>query len=95
MWTKQPAEVLDYEFDFSAWLTSVGESAIESHVAMVDIVNPPNGLEIQSSEVMNDNLVKVWCIKGEDTVKYKVTVRITTPAGRVKEAESYLTVKEK
>ena len=84
---KQPVEVLDYDIDYSEWLTE-GDN-VES--AIVEVA--PNGLVVESVFI-NDPRVKVWLSGGTDSVQYKVTVTATTAEGRVKQEEFKIRVKD-
>lgn len=84
---KQPAEVQDYDIDFSAYLTFHADTAV-SHVVIVD-----PGITLMSS-TLNAGVVKVWLSGGASKTSYKVTARLTTTGGRVKEAEIVVRVKE-
>jgi hypothetical protein len=46
------------------------------------------------SSSLADGVVKVWLSGGTDRQKYKVTARLTTDGGRVKEADIAVRVKE-
>lgn len=85
--TKQPADVQDYDIDFNAYLSSMGDTAL-SHTVTADA-----GLSVMSS-TLNSGVVKVWLSGGTDGVQYKVTATLTTAAGRVKQAEIVVKVKE-
>ena len=85
--TKQPAEVQDYDIDFREYLTSVADTGV-SHTVTVE-----PGITLVSSS-LNSGVVKVWLSGGTDRQKYKVTARLTTDGGRVKEADIAVRVKE-
>lgn len=85
--TKQPAEVVDYDLDYTDWLTA-GDNVVSS-VITVDIV----GLTIVSV-LINDPRVKIWVSGGTDKVTYKLTVTTTTDEGRVKQDEFKIKVKD-
>ena len=84
---KQPAEVQDYDIDFREYLTSVSDTGV-SHTVTVE-----PGITLVSSSLA-DGVVKVWLSGGTDRQKYKVTARLTTDGGRVKEADIAVRVKE-
>lgn len=98
-WTKQPAELLDYDVSFADFLT-LRTDTIQSHFVVVD-----SGIELESSELVAgvtetgnitvaDSVVKVWLSGGEDKVTYLVTVTAITVGGRTKEVDFYVKVKE-
>jgi hypothetical protein len=84
---KQPAEVLDYDVDFSDWLDADTISSVVATAA--------TGLNVASSIFSNTTkIVKVWLNGGTTGNTYKVTVRVTTGVGRVKEVDFNLVVTE-
>jgi hypothetical protein len=86
---KQPDEVLDYDVDFSEWLT--GGDTIQSHSVAADA-----GIVVDSSTVSAPTqTVKVWLSGGTDGVTYKVTVTVVTVSGRTKQKEFKVKVKER
>jgi hypothetical protein len=85
--TKQPAEVQDYDIDFGEYLSTVSDTAL-THTVVAD-----TGITVQSSS-LTGGVVKVWLAGGTTGTKYKITARLTTTGGRVKEAEVVVKVKE-
>lgn len=86
---KQPSEVQDYDVDFSQWLAALADTAVSA------TVTADTGITINSFAVNTGyGLVKVWASGGTDGNKYKVTVRLTTSAGRLKEADITIRVRE-
>lgn len=90
-YTKQPADVQDYDVDFQTEFLS----------AMADIAPGPAGLVVLADAgihldtySLNNGLAKVWLSGGTDGNSYKVTVTLTTTAGRVKQVEFVIKVKE-
>lgn len=94
---KQPAEILDYDIDFSEFLAdgdtliSTGNPAVPSPLNVV--VTPP-GLTLGPTFVLSGVTLKQWLSGGTDGVKYKVTVTATSNAGRVKQVEFVVRVKD-
>lgn len=94
---KQPADILDYDIDFSGFLAdgdtllSTGNPAVPSPLNVV--VTPP-GLTLGSTFVLGGVMLKQWLSGGTDGVKYKVTVTATSNAGRVKQVEFVVRVKD-
>jgi hypothetical protein len=70
---KDPDAVLDYQFDWSAWLAG---DTIASHAVTV-----PTGLTLVSSS-NSSTAVTVWLSGGVAGVSYPVTCHIVTAAGR-------------
>lgn len=85
---KQPADQLDYDLDFSDWITAgdiiTGAAAISSD---------PTKLTILSTAVLGQ-VVKVWLSGGENGATYKVTTTISTQQGRIKELDFKVRVRE-
>ena len=86
-YTKQPVEVLDYDFSFTDYLQSVNDTAV-SHTAVAT-----TGLTVKTS-TLSRGVVKVFVSGGVDGETYKVSATITTQGGRVKQADIQLKVKE-
>lgn len=85
--TKQPIEVLDYDVDYSNWL-STGDS-IQSATASIS----PPGLTLSNVQV-NGSIAKIWLSGGANDTLYKVTVNLTTTGGRISQEEFYVFVKD-
>lgn len=85
--TKQPSENIDHLIDMSAWTPA------DDSVVSVTATAVPQGLTIfvSGSTTLKP---KVWLGKGIDGVEYQVTALITTNAGRVKEVDFKLQVRE-
>ena len=83
---KQPAEILDYDVDFSDWLADRNDTPL-SYTAEATA-----GITLDGS-TLTGNVVKVL-LSGGTPGRYKITIRLTTDAGLVKEAEFFVTVKE-
>ena len=87
---KQPADVQDFDIDFSEWLAGMSDTAPGPGGA---IVEADAGITILSS-VLTDGVVKVWTSGGTDGTTYKITATVTTEGNRVKQAEIKIKVKE-
>jgi hypothetical protein len=85
---KQPGDVLDFNVDFSKWITE--DDVITTIEAVID---PTGAAVIDAVENVNP-VVKVWIKGGEDNASYKVTVKVGTSLGRVKETEFRLRIRE-
>jgi hypothetical protein len=85
--SKQPAEVQDYDIDFNTYLSSLGDTAL-SHTVQAD-----TGISVLQS-TLTAGVVKVWLSGGLDRQKYKITATVTTTGGRVREADIIVRVKE-
>lgn len=84
--TKQPADVQDYDIDFNDYLTGMSDTGASASVTA------EAGITIDS-HALNSGVVKVWVSGGTDGT-YKITVTLTTTGGRVKQAEVKIKVKE-
>lgn len=88
MFRKQPAEVLDYDVDFTSWLGT--SDTVNSAVASAD-----TGITLGATEITSGGKnVKQWVRGGTANTNYKITITATTTAGRVKEAEFVVKVRE-
>lgn len=86
--TKQPADQLDYDIDFSRWLPD--DDVILTVVTAVDVED-----ELVVDQVTVDSpMVKVWCSGGTVGTTYKVTVTVSTQGGRVKEVDFKIRVRD-
>ncbi len=86
--TKQPVDVVDYDIDYSEWLTN-GDNLQSATLG----VEPATSLVIDSVFV-NDPRIKIWVSGGTNGVTYKLTVTATTTDGRVKQDEFRIKVKD-
>ena len=87
---KQPAEVLDYRFDFTEWLRDCQDS-IDS--VQVDAFG--SGALLQVAQVGHlDGSVAALVARGQNGQTYKLTCTITTTGGRIKEADVSIRIKE-
>lgn len=84
---KQPTEVLDYFVDYSEWFSTRDDTP--SSVA----TTAETGITHVSSTIIGET-VRVVLSGGTDGQQYKITVRLTTAGGLVKEADFLVRVKE-
>jgi hypothetical protein len=85
--SKQPAEILDYDVDFTDWFVGRTDTPF-SFVVVAEA-----GITVVSA-ARTGMVVKVLLSGGTSPTKYKITVRLTTTAGLVKEADFTVYVKE-
>lgn len=85
--SKDPAAVLDYKLDWSDWMED-GDTITD------DTVTVPAGLTLDSSS-HDDASVTFWLSGGTAGQHYRVTVQITTSAGRVDERSVSVKVQER
>ena len=83
---KQPDEVLDYDVDYTDWFTNRTDAAS----TFTAVAEP--GIVVDSS-ARTGNVVKVVLSGGTANAQYKVTVKLTTSTGIVKEADFIVKVK--
>lgn len=83
---QQPADVLDYDVDFSEFLPKT--DTITS--ATVDVTGGSLGI----SYAYVGKRIKVWCYAGTNGVRYKVSVTINTAESRTKQVEFRLSIKD-
>ena len=83
---KQPADVQDYDINFTPYLDSQYDTA-HSHEVTAD-----SGITITSS--LSYGVVKVWVSGGQDGQTYKISATLTTTEGRVKQGDIAIVVKE-
>lgn len=91
--TKQPAEVQDYDVDFSPWLDGLADT-ISSFTAVSELEGEFGVPPTLETTAHTGSRIKVWLSGGTDGAACKVTVRITTVGGRIKEDEIIVKVKE-
>ena len=98
---KQPAEVVDYDVDFSEYFPSgdsidaTGGVPNDYEVIVSSVSETTPSLVVGFSKVIEDDLVfKQWISGGTNGVTYKVTIRVTSNGGRVKEVEFRIKVKD-
>ena len=88
LFQKQPIDQLDYDLDFSDWLTDTDE--ITGAVAVSSV---PDELVVVSVSI-SGAFVKIWVRAGLNGQTYKISSRITTSEGRIKELEFKIRVRE-
>lgn len=93
--TKQPGEMLDYDIDYSKWLT--GTDRIASFTTEVepayDAATNPDGLQA-TYLTHTGTAIKLWAKGGVSGVTYKVTITVETDDGRIKQDEIKFKIKE-
>lgn len=95
---KQPAETLDFDIDFSQFLAdgdtlvSVGNPPVPSPL---NVSVSPSGLTVGGTYVVDSGTtVKQWLSGGADGGRYKISITATSNAGRVKQVEFVVRVKD-
>ena len=85
--TKQSAEVRDYDVDYADYF----QGRIDTPASF--IVTAAAGITLVSS-ARTGNVVKVVLSDGVDGNQYKITVRLTTSSGIVREADFLVRVRD-
>jgi len=84
--TKDPDAVLDYGFDWSAWLTTSGNDTIATSTWIVDA-----GL-VKGITGNTTTTTTVWLSGGTSGITYKAVNRIVTTGGRTNDRTLYVAV---
>lgn len=92
--TKQPSEVKDYDVDFSPWLSATSDTIDDVTTEVVCVSDPTNTSLVVDSTANTATLLKLWISGGTSGNKYKVTIRVSTPTGRLDESELMFKVKD-
>jgi hypothetical protein len=82
VFTKDPDAVLDYQFDWSAWLDE-GDSIASYELTI------PTGIT-KDSDSATGTAVTLWLSGGTDGEGYKITCHITTSAAREDDRSIYI-----
>lgn len=90
---KQPADVKDYDVNFSKWLP-IGDT-ISTYSGFVTCLSTPTDTTlIINSQSATSQILKTWIRAGTSGKKYKVTVTIVTAGGRTQQDEFIIKVKD-
>lgn len=87
---QQPADVQDYDIDFSEWFP-VDDQIVSAGIS----VTPPMPLPPSYAISPSGQVIKVWVYEGGTSgTTYQVSLKATTNDGRVKEVELRVRIKE-
>ncbi|MFI2761435.1 hypothetical protein ACH5A3_21575 [Streptomyces echinatus] len=86
---KDPSALLDYSWDWSAWLAEVADIIVSATITV------PSGLTAVGPPAIGDTIVTQRVSGGSVDVVYAVTCRITTAGGLIDERSLYLTITER
>jgi len=86
--TKDPDSVLDYTFDWEAWLALISDTIASEEVVV------ETGITCDSSTISVDTVI-VWISGGTAGETYRVTCRIVTTGGRTDDRSIFIKVKER
>ena len=84
---KQPGEILDYDMDYSEWFSNRTDLPLSSYAVA------EAGITLVSF-VLIGKVIKVTLAGGVDGSTYKVTTRLTTDSGIIREGDFAVTVRE-
>jgi hypothetical protein len=84
--TKDPSAILDYQFDWSAWLVA---DTITAHT-----VTAEDGLTVDSTTA-STTAVTAWVSGGTVGETYELTCHITTADGRQDDRTLHIAVRER
>lgn len=87
-YTKQPADVQDYDITCVAWLASLNDTALSVTCPAVTGITQPIPATITAG------VVKVWAAGGTSGTSYKLTITLVTVGGRTKQFEITIKVKD-
>ena len=86
--TKDPQAVLDYSWDWAAWLAAVSDTISSISIAA------DTGLSVASSAFVG-GVVTAWLSGGTAGTTYRVVCHITTAGGRQDERSVFIKVVER
>lgn len=92
---KQPAEIKDYDIDYSEWLASPADTISDATATVVclstdgDTALAINGVDITTKTV------KLWISGGTSGEKYKITINVMTNGGRLDQSELIFKIKDR
>ena len=85
---KDPNAVLDYTFDWTAWLDDVADTIATRQVVV------PSGITLDSSSIAGKKVI-AWLSGGTAGQTYQITCRITTAGGRTDDRSIFVKIKER
>lgn len=91
---KQPAEIKDYDVDYSPWLLPMADTLADV-TASVTNVDDPDDVSLECFLVLHTTMTsKFWMRGGVDGERYKLTIQALTAGGRLDESELIFTVRD-
>lgn len=88
-YVKDPDAVLDYTFDWTAWLP-------DSDTIITRTITPGSGITVNSSSIaLTGKAVVAWLSGGTVGQTYPVTCRITTTEGRTDDRTLYVRIQQR
>lgn len=83
---KQPAELKDYDINYSEWLSPVSDT-LTNVVATITSDDEETPTLTCNAVFTSPTTAKFWVAGGTDGVKYKLTATATTLGGRIDQSE--------
>ena len=90
---KQPADVKDYDVNFSKWLPT-GDTISTYTGSVTCLTDATDTALVINSQAATSQILKTWLSAGTSGKKYKVTVTIVTAGGRTQQDEFIIKVKD-
>jgi hypothetical protein len=91
---KQPAEVKDYDIDYSEWLIPAEDTISSITTAVTSETEVAPTLEVDYTQ-NTITVAKLWVSGGTVATQYKITVVMTSVGGRIDESELVFNVKDR
>jgi hypothetical protein len=91
---KQPAEVKDYDIDYSDWLIPAEDTIDGITTTVTSETQATPTLEVDYTQ-QTITLAKLWISGGTVGAQYKITVRMTSAGGRIDESELIFSIKDR
>jgi hypothetical protein len=88
--TKQPSDIDTVDVSFVDYLTERDDTGL----SVATTITGPDGALTNPANSLLLGVAKVWLSGGTNGATYKVTVTLTTNAGRVKEHDFQVKIKE-
>ena len=91
---KQPVDRLDYDIDYSKWLTDP-DHLVSTNVVIDQGETPEDGDPlVLEAVVVEPTFIKLWISGGTAGITYKLSCTTTTDKDRVKQDEIKIRVKD-
>lgn len=91
---KDPDAVLDYVFDWTAWLDAVSDTIATKDVVVTSGALPASSIAVNASSISGKAVV-AWVSGGQAGETASLRCRITTTGGRTDDRTVYLRIKER
>jgi hypothetical protein len=92
--TKQPAEIKDYDVDYAEWLAPMVDTLTDVEAEVECTTSPGDTALVINSVTVGTTSAKLWIAGGTAEQKYKITLQATTLGGRLDESELIFTIKD-